>query len=163
MSMLNQGVFILAALALVPATGCTKPESAPAKTTSEPAGNSSEPAAPAPLPDAQASAVDAAPVRTETLRFVPSSLSKTDVEGIGKYCLDCNVQKARYEYCHFDLVQLTEVVGADNLDTEVTLSVAMTPTKSETYKPKDPNMPQPEGGFTHLMFSCRALSVVPAP
>ncbi|MCP4445761.1 MAG: hypothetical protein GY811_10530 [Myxococcales bacterium] len=160
----------LSVLSLVASLGCSKPETAPAAEPSapatepsasatEPSASATEPAPSAAEPPALAPAPAAAPARTATVSLVPSSLAKTGTEGVSKYCLDCRVKKAQYEYCLFDVAQLTEVVGAENLDKEVTLNVGMTPAGSENYKPKDPGMSQPEGGFANSMFSCQVLGI----
>lgn len=158
-SVCNKALGAIVALGLVSALGCSKPDSSPAGETAKPVPSSSEPAAADADAAPTAPVVDTATAETQTMRLVPSSLSKTAVEGVGKHCLDCSVRKATYTYCHFDIAQLTDVVGAEKLDDEVLLNVSMTLMTSENYTPKDPNSPQPEGGFTHKMFRCSALSV----
>lgn len=164
MSVCRKAALLVAALGVVSALGCSKPDSSPAGETAEPVPGSSGPPTAATAVVAvdaalAAAAVEAAPAETRTMRFVPSSLVNAAAHGVGKHCLDCSVRKATYTYCHFDIAQLTDVVGADNLDNEVSLNVSMTLMASENYTPKDPNSPQPSGGFTHKMFKCSALSV----
>jgi Tfp pilus assembly major pilin PilA len=141
---------IFCALLVWCAAGCAKSETAPKAEVAKPE---------VAKPEVVAATTDAAPVRTESLTFVPSELVAGDAEGSVKHCLNCRVRTATYEYCHFELSALNAAVGEANLSSQVTAKVAMTPLASETFKPKDPNAPQPEGGFVHDAFSCRILEI----
>ena len=114
---------------------------------------------PTPVPE---QAPTPGPVRTQTLVFVPSELAPGSTEELLTLCLNCQMRAATYEYCQFEQSALKAAVGEANFSAEVTVKVEMTPLKSETFKPKDPNAPQPEGGFTNKTFSCNVLEVVPA-
>ncbi len=174
MSRLNRYVFP-AALGLLLAAGCSKPESSPATGATEPATGATEPATEPAKTEVKteptAPAIDAAvaaaaepaaePTETRVIRLDPSELRETDTKGIHKYCLDCRVKKAKYTYCHFDMAELTKVVGADKLKDDVRLTVEMAPLGSENWTPKNPQVAKPEGGFTHLMFACRATGLAP--
>lgn len=148
-------------------TGCAKSESSPDPAEATPA---SQPTAVQPAVAASdaaqakvAPAMDAAPIPTKTLTFVPSELVAGDVADTVKFCLNCKRRAATYEYCHFAVGELHAAVGQDALTKSVTVKVAMTPLTSTTYTPKDPNAPQPEGGFVHNAFACSVLEVVTEP
>lgn len=109
--------------------------------------------------EATAPVVETGPVQTKTFSFVPSELVAGDVAGVVKHCLNCARMTKTYEYCHFDVKALHAAVGEANLSSNVTAKVSMTPLAKEMYKPKDPNAPQPNGGFIKKSFTCRVLEI----
>tara|TARA_R110002073_G_scaffold225022_5_gene385370 strand:+ start:67403 stop:67936 length:534 start_codon:yes stop_codon:yes gene_type:complete len=176
---MNRLTALLCASLLWCAAGCSKSKSAsPQETVSSDVQETPSQAVPTPVPaqavptavpsQAVPTAVPsqavptASPVRTQTLVFVPSDLAPGTTEGLVTFCLNCRVRTATYEYCQFEQSALKTAVGKANFSAEVTVKVAMTPLKSDTFKPNDPNAPQPEGGFTNNTFSCSVLEVVPA-
>ncbi|MBL4633651.1 MAG: hypothetical protein JKY56_07255 [Kofleriaceae bacterium] len=103
---------------------------------------------------------DDLPARVEELSFVPSELSPQGDSALLEYCLDCQVRKARYTYCHFDAKELETAVGPESLSKTVTVKVEMRAQSSETYVPDDPNAPQPDDGFVHEKYKCMVVEVL---
>ena len=98
---------------------------------------------------------------TKELTLVPSELTIRDDGVTMVHCLDCERQAATFNYCEFDKAAFVAAVGTPPPDQKLKLRVQMVPKTSHNRVPDDPNLPQPEGGFTDRYNTCTVEAVLP--
>ena len=103
------------------------------------------------------------PNRWQTLTTlpVPSQDAIRDDGVTMVHCLDCERQAATFNYCEFDKAAFVAAVGTPPPDQKLKLRVQMVPKTSHNRVPDDPNLPQPEGGFTDRYNTCTVEAVLP--
>lgn len=119
-----------------------------------------EPGETAQTEDSETPPADEPPAEVRELDIDFSSARDEPDTATVEVCLDCFKRSATYQYCHFDKAALEATLGAENMGNRLNVEIEMVEGTAETYVPKDPNMPQPDGGFTHEHFSCTVLQIL---
>lgn len=134
-------------------TTSSAPEAATAP-TSAPAATTAPAETPTTTPTADAKEIE--------LEINPTDLSFDDAKGKASYDPDRTRMAADYKTYVFETAELKAVVGEKNLKKKLKLRVAVLSSTTKRSTPKDPNLPQPMGGFTYETIVCKPLKLLSA-
>lgn len=116
----------------------------------------------APAPEASPAAAPAAAPAAErrTVTLDPSEMSWDEAAGKAIFSPGSRVMAADYTTWELDLASVEATLGG-RPQAPVAVVVEVSGVETSNYKPEDPNLPQPMGGFTYTTIRGRVVAKAP--